>query len=219
MCPRCGFALIPYMGHDTCSMGCGYDGPTRAPTAEERGTHRAREPQFTKRARHDERITEGPATPVGQGHPRLGSPSVPRRPPCSWALRCRGPCATKVLRLPAASGATAGTQTKQASGGGAGKPSLRAIVAGREGSREGELVTDTNVRAALFPGPVSSPLPPRCDDNGDESGRRKGGSCGKQKPSLAPYRDGEVRGSGVRRSLGVAPPTTSPTGHSEEMTR
>ena len=36
-CPRCGFALVAYMGHDTCSLGCGYDGPTRAPTAEERG--------------------------------------------------------------------------------------------------------------------------------------------------------------------------------------
>ncbi len=46
ICPRCGFALIAYMGHDTCPMGCGWDGDTRAPTAEERGTHRTREPQF-----------------------------------------------------------------------------------------------------------------------------------------------------------------------------
>ena len=36
-CPRCGFALIRYLGHDTCSLGCGFDGERREPTAEERG--------------------------------------------------------------------------------------------------------------------------------------------------------------------------------------
>lgn len=35
-CPQCGFALIAWLGHPTCTMGCGYDGPRREPTAEER---------------------------------------------------------------------------------------------------------------------------------------------------------------------------------------
>ncbi len=41
-CPQCGFALIAYMGHDTCSMGCGFDGPRREPSAEDRGHYGGR---------------------------------------------------------------------------------------------------------------------------------------------------------------------------------
>ncbi len=41
-CPQCGFALIAFMGHLTCSFGCGYDGPTRAPSAEDRGHYGGR---------------------------------------------------------------------------------------------------------------------------------------------------------------------------------
>ncbi len=48
-CPRCRFALVAYMGHDTCSMGCGWDGERRAPTADERSSYRKRDAQLTKR--------------------------------------------------------------------------------------------------------------------------------------------------------------------------
>ena len=72
-CPQCGFALIAYMGHDTCSMGCGFDGPTRAPTAEERGKYRTREPQFTK----TDRATERPRASEAAATPRSAALSVP----------------------------------------------------------------------------------------------------------------------------------------------
>ncbi len=45
-CPRCGFALITFLGHDTCSMGCGFDGPTREPTPLEAGQRRSRAAQL-----------------------------------------------------------------------------------------------------------------------------------------------------------------------------
>ena len=77
-CPRCGFALIRYLGHDTCSLGCGFDGERREPTAEERGTYRDREPQFTKRP------------PMTDGLPRAQNPPLGRATPASVVRPCSG---------------------------------------------------------------------------------------------------------------------------------
>ena len=35
-CPRCRFPLVAYLGHPTCTFGCGWDGERREPTAEDR---------------------------------------------------------------------------------------------------------------------------------------------------------------------------------------